>query len=163
MTINLSVCGDEKLILLVLSNKRKTSTNIYINKSNRNGRFIAVLSVRLSCNKRNRKKSYPDKIEAKLLYTHVLENVFFIETFITCLILIVFSLFPGKNDKAMHAFSPNSDWVVQEKNGFTYYLYLCSKIGLGLLSTYYPVVFSYSVQLARIDYEMVSFVAPAAD
>ena len=90
MTINLSVCGDEKLILLVFSNKRKTSTNIYINKSNRNGRFIAVLSVRLSCNKRNRKKSYPDKIEAKLLYTHVLENVFFIETFITCLILIVF-------------------------------------------------------------------------
>ena len=90
MTINLSVFGDEKLILLVLSNKRKTSTNIYINKSNRNGRFIAVLSVRLSCNKRNRKKSYPDKIEAKLLYTHVLENVFFIETFITCLILIVF-------------------------------------------------------------------------
>ena len=90
MTINLSVFGDEKLILLVFSNKRKTSTNIYINKSNRNGRFIAVLSVRLSCNKRNRKKSYPDKIEAKLLYTHVLENVFFIETFITCLILIVF-------------------------------------------------------------------------
>ena len=156
MTINLSVCGDEKLILLVLSNKRKTSTNIYINKSNRNGRFIAVLSVRLSCNKRNRKKSYPDKIEAKLLYTHVLENVFFIETFITCLILIVFPLFPGKNDKAMHAFSPNSDWVVQE-------MVLCSKIGLGLLSTYYPVVFSYSVQLARIYYEMVSFVAPAAD
>ena len=78
--------------------------------------FNAVLSVRLSCNKRNRKKkSYPDKKEAKLLYTHVLENVFFIETFITCLILIVFSLFPGKNDKAMHAFSPKSDWVAQDK------------------------------------------------
>ena len=92
--------------------------------------FNAVLSIRLSCNKGNRKKkSYPDKKEAKLLCTHVLENVFFIETFITCLILIVFSLFPGKNDKAMHAFSPNSDWVVQE-------MVLCSKIGLGLLSTY---------------------------
>ena len=89
--------------------------------------FNAVLSVRLNCNKGNRKKkSYPDKKEAKLLCTHVLENVFFIETFITCLILIVFSLFPGKNDKAMHAFSPNSDWVVQE-------MVLCSKIGLGLL------------------------------
>ena len=81
--------------------------------------FKSVLSIRLSCNKRNRKKkSYPDKKEAKLLYTYVLENVFFIETFITCLILIVFSLFPGKNDKAMHAFSPNSDWVVQEKKWF---------------------------------------------
>ena len=55
--------------------------------------------------------------------------MFFIETFITCLILIVFSLFPGKNDKAMHAFSPNSDWVVQE-------MVLCSKIGLGLLIPY---------------------------
>ena len=106
-----------------------------MNKSNRNGRFIAVLSVRLSCNKRNRKKSYPDKIEAKLLYTHVLENVFFIETFITCLILIVFSLFPGKNDKAMHAFSPNSDWVVQDKMILHTNFFVCSKIGLGL-STY---------------------------
>ena len=48
MTINLSVCGDEKLILLCFSNKRINLIVMVV--------FNAVLSVRLSCNKRNRKK-----------------------------------------------------------------------------------------------------------
>ena len=48
MTINLSVCGDEKLILLCFSNKRINLIVMVV--------FNAVLSVRLSCNKKNRKK-----------------------------------------------------------------------------------------------------------
>ena len=88
--------------------------------------------------------------------------MFFIETFITCLILIVFSLFPGKNDKAMQAFSANIDWIAQDKM-VLHNIFLCSKIGLGLLSTYPIALPILSVQLARIDYEMVSFVATASD
>ena len=109
----------------------------------------------MSCNKGNRnKKSYPDKKEAKLLYTHVLENMFFIETFITCLILIVFSLFPGKNDKAMHTFSPKSDWVVQDKMVLHTIFFCLQRLVLDYLQHItLPIV--NTVQLAIIDYEMV--------
>ena len=76
--------------------------------------------------------------------------------------MIVFSLFPGKNDKAMHAFSPKSDWVAQDKM-VLHTIFLCVQrlvldylqhIALHILNT---------VQLAIIDYEMVSFVATASD
>ena len=62
MNINLSgffVGGDDKLILLCFSNKRKTSISRYLHIINLIVMvvFNAALSVRLSCNKGNRQKN----------------------------------------------------------------------------------------------------------